>query len=73
MRPKPKPRAPANRIHAYSRWPLNLHSRIAMAETDIAFAEAMVRIMGQDADLTRIFHTAWSVKIQAMDKLNAIQ
>jgi hypothetical protein len=35
---------PRNRLHSHTRWPNDKNARLALAQTDLAFCEAIARI-----------------------------
>jgi len=51
-----------NRISAATRWPLDRRERIDRADTDIAFADAMTKLVGYDRSLGEIAWRAFRIK-----------
>lgn len=57
-----------NRIAA-TRWPLDPRARLARATTDIAFAQAMGKIVGVDSELSQIERRATEIALTAKCEL----
>jgi hypothetical protein len=57
-----------HRLHTYTRWPNDLTRRIEFADTDIAFADAMTKIMGGCDELRKIASVAFRIKCDAKDE-----
>jgi hypothetical protein len=57
-----------HRLHTYTRWPNDLTRRIELADADIAFADAMTKIMGGCEELQKITEVAFRIKCDAKDE-----
>jgi len=49
---------PTNRLHSHTRWPSDPCRRLELAETDLAFCDAIARIMDSLNGLERIWMQA---------------
>jgi hypothetical protein len=58
-----------NRLHTYTRWPLDPVDRCELAGVDLDFCVAMQRIVGLDKRLDRLFCRAYEVLDEAMQEL----
>jgi hypothetical protein len=57
-----------HRLHTYTRWPNDPARRIELADADIAFADAMTKIMGGCGELRKIAEVAFRIKCDAKDE-----
>ena len=63
---------PQNRLHSATRWPSNPRERLELADTDIEFCAAMMKIEGRlTPELDRIAYRGYEVGLEAMRAMRA--